>query len=209
MSAPKIVLKKLKALDAIYHQETKLVFNDDKVVIGIFDSQTKKLLPLDEDSIKLCEQWGFKYEIPDGSSEEQEDDEGSVEEGEDEEVKHEEVSVDTEVPTDSVPEVLPIISQVVSIPAQINTPSENDNECIQSLTTKMQNYINEFSTQINTSEKKYLNRINELENSLSNKTKDFDNMTEQYNNMTLQYNNMKAEHDKLKQKFDNIKNLFS
>lgn len=204
MSAPKIVLKKLKALDAIYHQETKLVFNDDKVVIGIFDSQTKKLLPLDEDSIKLCEQWGFKYEIPDGSSEEQEDDEGSVEEGEDEEeVKHEEPSVDVEVPADSTPDVSHVvISQVISPPVQINIPTENDNVCIESLTIKMQNYINDFSTQINASEKKYLNRINELENSLSDKTKDFDNMTEQYNNM-------KADHDKLKQKFDNIKNLFS
>jgi len=58
----KLVLKKNKKLDKIYHPETGLVFKSatEKVVIGrIVDDE---FIPLDEEALELCEQNHFKYD---------------------------------------------------------------------------------------------------------------------------------------------------
>jgi len=58
----KIVLKKLKELDVIWHPETTLVFRSvtDKVVTGrIYNGS---VIPLDDEAIELCAEWKFKYD---------------------------------------------------------------------------------------------------------------------------------------------------
>lgn len=60
MSKSGIRLKKNKTLDMIWHEESTLVFNKDKVVIGRFENN--ELIPLDKQCVELCEQYKFKYD---------------------------------------------------------------------------------------------------------------------------------------------------
>ncbi len=80
MSDKKIVLKVLKTHKTIWHPESRLVFKarNDRVVIGSLDSEKKNILPMDEESIALCESWGFK---PDESLLEDDDGEAGEHEG--------------------------------------------------------------------------------------------------------------------------------
>ena len=88
----KIILKKLSALNTVWHPESGLVFKSQKerTVIGSYIDN--KLVDLDEDSLALCEEWNFK---PDESllANEEEEEEGEEEgEGEEEEGVSEGVS---------------------------------------------------------------------------------------------------------------------
>jgi hypothetical protein len=95
MSGKKIILKKLKQLNTIWHPESTLVFKsrDEKIVIGKFADE--QYIELDDDAVSLCEEWGFKFdetllankEDEHQSDEEQtdEDDEDPPDEGEQEE----------------------------------------------------------------------------------------------------------------------------
>ena len=60
----KIILKKLKGHDTIWHPETKLVFKSkaEKVVIGIFNEVNDSVDELTDESINLCETWKFKID---------------------------------------------------------------------------------------------------------------------------------------------------
>jgi len=63
-TSKKIILKKNKKIDKIWHPETKLVFKskEDKVVIGIFDTSSESIKPIDDDCIAMCDEWGFKVD---------------------------------------------------------------------------------------------------------------------------------------------------
>jgi len=62
MSKQKITLKKLKALDTIWHPESGLVFKsqNEKLVTGRYVN--KEFISLDEDTLDICKKWPFKYD---------------------------------------------------------------------------------------------------------------------------------------------------
>jgi len=213
----KIILKKLKSLNTIYHPETKLVFKSaqEKVVIGVYNETSDSLDPLNEESVKLCEKWKFKYEAPkeeEGEEDEEGDeedgeegdegDEGDEGEGEEDEGECTGDNTDKHVVSENVksipelPAVIPVVQQTTD---EVTTHS---NESIKNLATLSLKNFKEFTIQISNIEHNYLAEIESLKLKLTDKIDELDNMT-------LQFTNMKADHDKLKQKFDNIKNLFS
>ena len=59
----KLVLKKNKKLDKIYHPETSLVFKSatEKIVIGRIEDD--EFVPLDQLCVDLCLQNNFKYDV--------------------------------------------------------------------------------------------------------------------------------------------------
>ena len=75
----KIVLKKNKAINKIWHPESTLVFKSskEKMVIGRYEDG--ELIPLDEETLDLCTKWKFKY---DSSLVEEEEETESDSEGE-------------------------------------------------------------------------------------------------------------------------------
>ena len=80
-SRGKIVLKKNKTINKIWHPESTLVFksSSEKLVIGRF--QDGEVIPLDDEALDLCVQWKFKYDTSLVEEEEVTDsDEGDVEE---------------------------------------------------------------------------------------------------------------------------------
>ena len=78
----KIVLKKLKAHNTIWHPESTLVFKSlkERLVIGKYVDD--KLIPLDEEALDLCDKWKFK---PDDSLLENDESGENDENGEDDE----------------------------------------------------------------------------------------------------------------------------
>jgi len=88
----KIVLKKLKELDTIWHPESTLVFKSskDKVVIGRYENQ--ELISLDDECLDLCAKWKFKYDkdLVQEDEEEEEKEEKEDEEKDDDYEKVEE-----------------------------------------------------------------------------------------------------------------------
>jgi hypothetical protein len=85
MATKKIVLKKNKTLDKIWHPESSLVFKSAKEKIVIGRCVDDCLVCLDQEALELCTQWKFKYdkELIDECEEEQ--DEGEEGEEQDEE----------------------------------------------------------------------------------------------------------------------------
>lgn len=58
---PKLILKcHTKYKQFYHHKETNLLFNKNKFVIGKIDDEGNKV-ELDDESIKLCQEWKFKY----------------------------------------------------------------------------------------------------------------------------------------------------
>ena len=81
----KVVLKKLKEFDTIWHPESTLVFksSNEKVVIGRLEEG--ELISLDEVTLDLCTTWRFKY---DKDLVEEESEEGSEQDSLEEEVSN-------------------------------------------------------------------------------------------------------------------------
>jgi hypothetical protein len=90
-TAPKIMLKKLKELNTIWHPDSTLVFKskDEKLVIGRWVDSA--FVDLDDTAIQLCETWKFK--IDESLIEQPTEEETVVEEAEDEVKDEEEVGV--------------------------------------------------------------------------------------------------------------------
>jgi chemotaxis protein histidine kinase CheA len=59
-SKGKIVLKKNKIVNKIWHPESTLVFSPEKLVIGRFKDGS--VISLDDYALDLCVQWKFKYD---------------------------------------------------------------------------------------------------------------------------------------------------
>lgn len=81
-TAPKIMLKKLKELNTIWHPDSTLVFKskDEKLVIGRWVDSA--FVDLDDTAIQLCETWKFK--IDESLIEQPTEEETVVDEAEDE-----------------------------------------------------------------------------------------------------------------------------
>ena len=61
----KVVLKRLRKLNTIWHPDSKLVFNNikEKKVIGFYDEDNEKLIKqLTESDVQTCLKYKFKYD---------------------------------------------------------------------------------------------------------------------------------------------------
>ena len=104
----KIILKKLKSHDTIWHPQSRLVFKSkkEKVVIGRLDEDGEEIEVVDN-IIDLCDQWKFTIcpsiveSEEEVKEEEVEEEEEEVEEVKEEEVKEEEVKRKKEVKKDA------------------------------------------------------------------------------------------------------------
>lgn len=115
-ASTKIMLKKLKELNTIWHPDSTLVFKskDEKLVIGRWVDST--LVDLDDTAIQLCETWKFKI---DESMLDQSD--GSVLDGTDLSVGGESVEQNVETCLDV---------DVVSLPMQVRDAISNVEEIV-------------------------------------------------------------------------------
>lgn len=81
----KITLKKNKDIDRIWHPESTLIFKSasEKIVVARYDNE--EIIPLDDECVSLCEEWGFKYDTDLVEKEEEEEKDDDEEEEKEEE----------------------------------------------------------------------------------------------------------------------------
>ena len=210
----KIVLKKIKDSTHILHPDSKLVLQSSKERIVIGRYVDNEIIPLNDESIELCDKWNFKYdktflksddiedteeaeaeaeaednEEEEGEGEEGGDDEGGEEEGEETPVEDTKVnkSEDTKVNKSEDTKVNK------SEDTQVN---KSDN--VQPLLIKFGDDFSklhlELLTNVSKYEQQYLTKIEELETNL--KTRD------------NELSELKIQHDKLREKFKKMMSEF-
>ena len=225
MSSKKIVLKKLKELDTIWHPESTLVFKSskDKIVIGRYENE--KFVSLDDICLKLCETWKFKYdsdlieteEVDEEVDEEVEETEEVKEKEETDEDDFEEVTkpvdlkeelsetesvedVDDNILTEKTPDEIKQVSNVFPDVITVN------NICISDITTeyssKLHGFFDLLSQNYNTQLLNLKNEVSKLGKINENLQRDLDGEKENHINTTEKL-------AKLQTKFDGIKQLFS
>lgn len=228
MSSKKIVLKKLKELDTIWHPESTLVFKSskDKIVIGRYENE--KFVSLDDICLKLCETWKFKYDSDLIETEEVDEEVEEVDEEveETEEVKEKEETdeddfeevtkpvdlkeelsetesvedVDDNILTEKTPDEIKQVSNVFPDVITVN------NICISDITTeyssKLHGFFDLLSQNYNTQLLNLKNEVSKLGKINENLQRDLDSEKENHINTTEKL-------AKLQTKFDGIKQLFS
>lgn len=207
----KIVLKKLKELDTIWHPESKLVFKSskDKVVIGRYEND--ELISLDDECLELCAIWKFKY---DKDLVQEEDDENDGEEDDYEKVDetHNE-NLDTK--EDEYEKVEENIESKTNDDEHQDDIERNDNivakntdnqECISDLTNEYTKRVHNFFDDLY---QKNNQELLNLTNEIIKKNKLYDELLNNYNKEVSDHSNTTEELNKLKTKFDGIKQLFS
>ena len=210
----KIVLKKLKELNTIWHPESTLVFKSstEKIVIGRYENE--KLVSLDNKCLELCEKWKFKYdkdlieEEEEVEEKEEENEEEEVEEKEEEVEEKEEIS-DNNNQKEEVEEKVLVNEEVA--PKKVVKMSENnevnqDSLLISEITIDYTKKIHQFFDKLSVN---YNSQILDLKNELVSLKNNFDDVTKKYETECSEHNSTKEQLSKLQSKFDGIKQLFS
>lgn len=209
----KIVLKKLKEYDTIWHPETTLVFKslNERIVIGRYVDE--QIIPLDETALELCEKWNFKPDESllasdeddskeddskqveeDDSKQDEEEDEGSGEDEEDEGSGEDSEQKEDEIITEKITD---ITDEKIKVKSSTDTIQDQATKSI-AIRSLTEGFTKELYTMVNNMENKLLtteSQLSETEAELLEKTKALEELQSKYNT--------------IKQKFDTMKSLFN
>ncbi len=157
------ILRKLKEYNTIWHPDSTLVFKSQKERLVIGRLVDKKLIPLDDEALELCEEWNYKAdesllkqnsesdsektqseEEKSNNSEEDNSEEGTPEESEREEEPVQAIATDTQSDkeTETAEVDLPTPSMTTTTNLSSNLPLvesfENlKNNLVQTLTSQL------------------------------------------------------------------------
>jgi hypothetical protein len=208
----KIILKKLSALNTVWHPESGLVFKSQKERLVIGSYIDNNLVDLDEDSLALCDEWNFKPDESllateddaedDAEDNEEEDAEEDTEnnsekeqensDGDEEPVSEENVSED-DVPKEETNKSDPDTNQKDT---QEQTVCTNENVDIQQHLDTFQKDIDNLSKNLSISLTPIFvalqTKINQLENELRQKTIDNEELQSKYDAMDQKFKTMKS-----------------
>lgn len=224
MSGKKIVLKKLKELDTIWHPESTLVFKSskDKIVIGRYEDD--KFVSLDDTSLELCDTWKFKY---DESLLEKNEEVEEIEETEEAEAEEETEEVDETDEVCDVKENIDENTEVIEDNENINdvkipeiskdidenklgneklTPVLHETIPILDITAEYSNKIHKYFDCLSQT---YNLEILNLKNEIINISKVNENLENDLKLERENHSNTLSKLEKLQNKFDGIKQLFS
>lgn len=206
---PRIVLKKHKTLDKIWHPESTLIFKSeqDKLVIGRYHNDT--FISLDEKGVELCIKWKFKYDttlitkkknINSSEDEQDEEAEDSSELNEEDEI---EISPSNKSSSDNInPEKISYDSRTVTETQNIEKSKEKLNTYIKVFTESSELLCNNIKEFVYALEKHHLSYVRLIQNEHDTAMKEKDILLEKTQTqlkMTLE------ELEETKNKLDNIK----
>ena len=184
----KIILKKLSALNTVWHPESGLVFKSQKERLVIGSYIDNKLVDLDEDSLALCEEWNFKPDESLLANEEEGDGEEGVSEGDgegdgegDEEGDGEEKQFDKPVPTPKLPEKTNCTNQSTGIQPHLATFHKD----VENISKNLSSVLTPIFAGLQS-------KIKELENELEQKTRDNKELQSKYDAMDQKFKAMKS-----------------
>jgi len=208
----KIILKKLKKndLDTVWHPESTLVFKSQKerLVTGRWIDEV--FLPLDDETLGLCETWNFK---PDESlMDSEEEDDVSIKTPEDEEdlspKTHKNISEDEEDLSPKTPENIPEDDEDSSPKTPENIPEEDEDDSNHSTPVKespkksvkeslkkvddLKPILDTFTGDLINLVSNLHQQIEILSTKLDVKTKDYSILDKKYENINSKFMTMKS-----------------
>jgi hypothetical protein len=199
----KISLKKLPEFNTVWHEESALVFKSAKELVIVGKLVNKKIVPLQEEDIQLCDKYRFKYqalvEEEDAVEEEEEvvaEENGEEGEGEEEVTGEEEEEVsEEEKPIDDSPPA-PVDDGNTGYKEEVVVPTPKEVDVVvHKKEDEFTNAVHNITKLWDTTNSKYLSQIAHLESDLATTKKELEELHDKYN--------------KMKVKFDGIKQLFS
>lgn len=195
----KIILKKLTSHDTIWHPESTLVFKSQKERLVIGTYKDGNIVPLDDEALELCDEWGFK---PDESLI-QADSNDDQEEGEDDEEDDEQDEEDTPEQSKVEPKIEPKIEpKVVQKVEQAEVSPFNKNTDYKAFGQEYIVHLSKAASATNDTILKlctHLQVLKEENNDVNSKLA----------KLQEEYNKTEQAHKDLKAKFDAMKSLFS
>jgi len=223
----KIVLKKLKDTDKVWHSDSTLVFKSlkDKVVIGRYFE--KEIIPLDDLCLELCSKWKFKYDkdLVEEEDEEEEDEEvvenqeGDEQESEKEteqenltkddvEKKEESSEVEKVEKVESEEESEEESEQITELKIEVKT--KKDESKTQDINCKKETYLTDITYDFSKKIYDYFDSVSQKYNQeLLNLKNDITTKDKIHSELLKEHESVKEELKKLKTKFEGIKQLFS
>jgi len=188
-SKRKIVLKKLSALNTVWHPESSLVFKSQQERLVIGQYVDKKLVSLDEEMLALCDEWNFK---PDESLLEDDNEHSNVSADEHSESEDNSGPNVTETDPEVATEIVCRVSPMEKVVNLVKNTSNNDSKIL----------ISNFSHALN-------DIISNLEGDKGELTDEKDKLVSQLNSLQGEHNELQEKYDALNAKFTAMKNLFS
>lgn len=207
----KIILKKLSALNTVWHPESGLVFKSQKERLVIGSYIDNNLVDLDEDSLALCDEWNFKpdesllateEDAEDNEDEEEDDAEEDTENNSEKEQENsdgdEEPAYEENVSEDVVPkeETKKSDPDTNKKHTEEQTVCTNENVDIQQHLHTFQKDIDNLSKNLSISLTPIFvalqTKINQLENELKQKTIDNEELQSKYDAMDQKFKTMKS-----------------
>ena len=195
----KITLKKLSALNTVWHPESGLVFKSQKERMVIGSYVDGKLVDLDDEALTLCEEWNFKPDeslLEDEGDENQDEDDTEAEvEAEGKEVENEEESRNDSSGEDGKGEDELIVD---SPPHMEVNPEQLIREITKQLEEKLQPACNVLQKRIDD----HLTTIHSRDRTIEDNLK-----TIEANQKEIE--ELRAKYDAIQKKFDAMKSLFN
>jgi hypothetical protein len=220
----KIVLKKLKDTDNVWHSESTLVFKSskDKVVIGRYFE--KEIIPLDDLCLELCSKWKFKYDkdLVEEEDEEEvvENEDGDQQESEQENIKekdqreddvetekkdNEEEDINEDREDESEEDEEKVESEQIT-----EVKFEKDEIKIEDINYTKETYLTDITSDYSKKIYNYFDSVSQKYNQeLLNLKNDITTKDKIHSELLKEHESVKEELKKLKTKFDGIKQLFS
>ena len=222
----KIVLKKLKAHNTIWHPESTLIFKsqNERLVTGRYINE--EIIPLDDTALELCESWNFK---PDESllasdeddtnevdNEEQEEEEKSEEQEEEEKSEEQEEEEEQEEKREkdikhreNVDKNFDITNEKPKVKNSTVSIQDGQSVIIRNLTEA---FYQELFTTVDNMENKLIetqSQLAETQSQLAETQLQLAETQSQLAEKTKAFEELQKEYNIIKQKFDTMKSLFN
>jgi hypothetical protein len=198
----KLILKKNKKLDKIYHPDSGLVFKSatEKVVIGrIVDDE---FISLDEATLELCEQYNFKYDESLVETEEVDETQSQKSKSSEEEKSdhNEEPSIpQSTAVTQTVSQPVALVPVLAPKPVEHTTQSKLNDSSV-----NIENILNSFTENIKNVVCELNNQVSLLKQKLSEMTEQNEKAKELNVELEKQNANTKKELEDVKRKLKGV-----
>jgi nitrogen fixation/metabolism regulation signal transduction histidine kinase len=195
----KITLKKLSALNTVWHPESGLVFKSQKERLVIGSYVGGNLVDLDDEALTLCEEWNFKPDesLLEADAEEEAEEAEEAEEEDKEDADEKEEDDEREESLDGGKEETKDESREVNTEALPNT-----DKLIEEITKHLEEKLQPACIVLQTRIDEHLATIHSRDKTIEDHRK-----TIEENQKELA--ELKAKHDAIQKKFDAMKSLFN
>ena len=186
------ILRKLKEYNTIWHPDSTLVFKSQKERLVIGRLVDKKLIPLDDEALELCEEWNYKADES-LLKKSEETEESNNEESEDQESNDESNTNDDEKENSATESDDQEEKEQTEPETQVNTTVEKETDFA---------LVNAFTVFYNDYKQT-------LTSSLTNNAGEISSLKTENENLKSELGELKSKYKNIMKKFDTMKSLFS